>query len=38
MRILDQGHTGHIFQFESYSELRSLGTSRVSQTAVNKAL
>lgn len=34
---LDQGHTGHIFQFESYSELRSVGTSRVSQTDVNEA-
>lgn len=36
--FLIQGHTGHIFQFESYSELRSLGISSVSQTAVNEGL
>lgn len=32
--LLIQGHTGRIFQLESYSELRSLGISSVSQTAV----
>lgn len=36
--LLIQGHTGHIFQFKSYSELRSLGISSVSPTAVNKKL